>query len=150
MDSGLDLPLLVYNRLVGRPLPPLTTYRKGVRAWYPIEDYRAFRRIRRQGQLSLRQWLNELAHRKTLPYFRWSDTVADAGRSGTALPAGHRRPLTPLAAFAAAQTRKFLTGSPNKFLTGSPNAETHAVADSLNERHATSGSVAARSLCQSV
>jgi predicted ATP-grasp superfamily ATP-dependent carboligase len=71
--SGLDLPLLVYNRLVGRPLPPLTAYRKGVRLWYPIEDYRAFRQLRRQGQLSLRQWLASLAHRKTLPYFRWSD-----------------------------------------------------------------------------
>lgn len=73
MASGLDLPLLVYNRLIGRPLPSLTTYRKGVRLWYPFEDYRAFRQLRRQGQLSWGQWLSDLAHRKTLPYFRWSD-----------------------------------------------------------------------------
>lgn len=73
MASGLDLPLLVYNRLVGRHLPSLTSYRRGVRLWYPLEDYRAFRQLRRQGQLSWRQWLGGLAHRKTLPYFRWSD-----------------------------------------------------------------------------
>lgn len=83
MASGLDLPSLVYNRLVGRPLPPLTSYRTGVRLWYPIEDYRAFRQLRRQGQLSLSQWLAGLSHRKTLPYFRWSDpwpTLVAEGR----------------------------------------------------------------------
>jgi predicted ATP-grasp superfamily ATP-dependent carboligase len=83
MASGLDLPLLVYNRLVGRPLPPLATYRKGVRLWYPVEDFRACVQLRRQGQLSLGQWLAGLAHRKTLPYFRWSDpwpTLVAEGR----------------------------------------------------------------------
>ncbi len=97
MASGLDLPLLVYNRLVGRPLPPLTSYRKGVRLWYPIEDYRAFRQLRRQGQLSLLQWFVDLAHRKTLPYFRWSDPwptlVAEGRRLRQALGRRLRRLL---------------------------------------------------------
>lgn len=73
MESGLNLPLWVYNRIVGRPLPPLTSYRKDVRLWYPMEDFQAFRQLRRQGQLSLGQWLASVAHRKKLPYFRWWD-----------------------------------------------------------------------------
>jgi len=83
MASGLDLPLFVYNRLVGRPLPSMATYQHGMRLWYPIEDYHAFRQLHRQGQLSLRQWLADVAHWKRLPYFRWSDpwpTLVAEGR----------------------------------------------------------------------
>lgn len=85
MASGLDLPLLVYNRLVGRTPPPLETYRKGVRLWYPLEDYRAFRQLRRQGQLSLWQWLGSLAHRKRLPYLQWSDPLPSLRAEGRRL-----------------------------------------------------------------
>lgn len=72
-DCGLDLALLVYNRLTGRPLPPLDAVRKGVRLWYPWEDFKAFRELRRSGELTLTSWLLSLCHRQTLPYFRWSD-----------------------------------------------------------------------------
>lgn len=72
-DCGLDLALLVYNRLTGRDLPPLSGFRTGVRLWYPCEDFKAFRQLRRSGDLTVMRWLLSLCHRQTLPFFRWSD-----------------------------------------------------------------------------
>ena len=46
--AGLDLPLFVYNRLTGRPLPPVDGYRPGMTMWYPMRDLRAFAAYRRQ------------------------------------------------------------------------------------------------------
>jgi D-aspartate ligase len=72
-DCGLDLPLLVYNRLTGRDLPPLNGFRTGMRLWYPLEDFKAYRQLRQTGELTLAGWLLSLCHRQTLPFFRWSD-----------------------------------------------------------------------------
>lgn len=72
-DCGLDLASLVYNRLTNRPLPSLSRFRTGRRLWYPLEDFRAFRELRRAGDLALIPWLVSLCHRQTLPYFRWTD-----------------------------------------------------------------------------
>jgi predicted ATP-grasp superfamily ATP-dependent carboligase len=73
--SGYDLGLFVYNRIVGRPQPPLGAFQLGKRLWYPVEDYRAFRQLRREGELTWLRWLASLAHRKVLPYFRWDDPL---------------------------------------------------------------------------
>jgi len=64
---GLDLPLFVYNRLVGRPLPPMQTLRYGVRLWHPVQDTRAFLVQRRRGEMTARRWLRTLAHRQHFP-----------------------------------------------------------------------------------
>jgi predicted ATP-grasp superfamily ATP-dependent carboligase len=73
--SGFDLPLFVYNRLVGRPQRPLVTYRTGMRLWYPLQDFLAYRELRRRGELRLLGWLGSLCRRKMLPYFEWSDPL---------------------------------------------------------------------------
>jgi D-aspartate ligase len=75
MSAGLDLPLFVYNRLVGRPTPPMDRYRVGLRLWYPRQDWGAFRELRRRGELSLWGWLRSVLHRQTFAYFRWSDPL---------------------------------------------------------------------------
>ncbi len=74
-ESGYDLPLFVYNRLTGRPLPSFGKYRTGMRLWHPVKDYYAFREMNRQGSLSFRQWLLSIMHPMVLPYFRWDDPV---------------------------------------------------------------------------
>ncbi len=73
VDCGLDLPWFVYSRLVGRAPPPMNHYRSGVRLWYPVEDFKAFRQLRRQGELTLWRWVVSVLHRQTLPYFRLRD-----------------------------------------------------------------------------
>jgi predicted ATP-grasp superfamily ATP-dependent carboligase len=78
--SGFDLAALVYNRLVGRPQPPLATYVRGMRLWDPVRDFQGFLELKRQGQLTARQWIASILHRQTLAYFRWSDPLPSVVR----------------------------------------------------------------------
>ena len=71
--SGIDLPLFVYNRLTGGPLPPTEHYRKGVRLVRPLEDFAAFRQYNRRGELSTANWLGSFLHPWHTAYFRWRD-----------------------------------------------------------------------------
>ena len=73
--SGYDLAWYVYCRLTGRPEPRFGRFVRGRRLWYPRQDLRAFRELRRRGELSLPQWLWSLRHRKMLPFFRWDDPL---------------------------------------------------------------------------
>jgi D-aspartate ligase len=73
--SPTNLPLLTYNRLLGRPLPSPGPYRAGKRLWNPVEDTRAARSYRRQGELSWAQWLRSLLHLQQFHAFRWDDPL---------------------------------------------------------------------------
>lgn len=70
---GIDLSLLVYNRLTDRPLPTVGEYRRGVRFLVLREDFYAFREARGRGELSWTRWLRSLLHWQHFLYFRWSD-----------------------------------------------------------------------------
>lgn len=73
--SGLDLPLFVYNRIVGRPAIAPATYPAGLRLWKPIADFRAYRQLRQRGELSTQAWIRSLLHPWILPVFRWNDPL---------------------------------------------------------------------------
>jgi len=76
-ESGFDLALFVYNRLVGRNQPTLKgkRYKEGLRLWYPVEDFQSFKELRRRGELSFIGWLKSIMHPQVLPYFRWYDPM---------------------------------------------------------------------------
>ena len=78
--SGYDLALFVYDRLVGNPGPQLKgrKYDLGLRYWFPGADLRAFLALRSDGRMSIPGWLQSIAHRQVLPYFRWDDPVPSA------------------------------------------------------------------------
>ncbi len=73
--AGVDLPLLAYNRLIGRPTVPVDDYRDDVRLWEPVNDTRAFLVYRRRGELTLPGWLRSIAHRQHFPVARLSDPL---------------------------------------------------------------------------
>jgi predicted ATP-grasp superfamily ATP-dependent carboligase len=58
--AGIDLALLSYNRLLGRPAPPVDRYREDLRLWNPIRDTLAFLEYRRHGELSFGRWVGSL------------------------------------------------------------------------------------------
>ncbi len=94
---GLDLPLFVYNRLVGQPLPRMETRRFGVRFWHPLQDAHTFMIARRRGALNLRAWLRSLAHRQHFPVADIRDPMPTVGYHGQllarrAIEAVSRRP----------------------------------------------------------
>jgi predicted ATP-grasp superfamily ATP-dependent carboligase len=71
--AGIDLPLLTYERLVGRRVKRVDVYREGARLWHPVDDARAFLAYRRRGSLSFSGWLRSLIHPLHVPVFRWDD-----------------------------------------------------------------------------
>jgi predicted ATP-grasp superfamily ATP-dependent carboligase len=97
--AGIDLPLLVYDSITGRPLPerPVRPARTGNRVLHTQEDVRAMLAYRRAGELTLRRWLRSLMHRQRFALFRWSDPlpslVANARWLGGALRNRSRRLL---------------------------------------------------------
>ena len=74
-SSGIDLPLLVYNKAVGRPPPPLPSPKYGRRVWHPLPDYRAMRSYRRLGQLTRGAWIRSLLHPQRFTVFSWRDPM---------------------------------------------------------------------------
>lgn len=76
-ESGFDLAVFVYNRLVGRIQPALKgkSYKEGLRLWIPEQDFQSFRELRRRGELRFIEWLKSIMHPQVLPYFRWFDPM---------------------------------------------------------------------------
>ncbi|HWM54248.1 MAG TPA: hypothetical protein VNO20_02515 [Solirubrobacterales bacterium] len=93
--AGIDLPLFAYNRLVGRPTPPVDSYRDDVRLWEPINDTRAFLVYRRRGELTLPAWLRSIAHRQHFPVARLSDPLPAIVRHAEKLKRARSRDSAP-------------------------------------------------------
>jgi D-aspartate ligase len=88
---GLDVPLFVYNRVLGRPLPLMETRRYSVHFWHPLQDVRTFATARRQGALTLRGWLRSLAHRQHFPVADLRDPMPTVGYHAGLVAASARR-----------------------------------------------------------
>lgn len=73
--SGLNLPLFVYNRLIGRTPAAPSEYRIGVRLWKPVGDFLAYRQLSRMGSLTFKAWGSSILHRHIFPVFRWNDPL---------------------------------------------------------------------------
>jgi D-aspartate ligase len=71
--AGIDLGLFTYDRILGRPGPPVASFREGVRMWNVIEDTRSFLASRRSGELSFARWVGSLLHPQHFPIFSWDD-----------------------------------------------------------------------------
>lgn len=78
--SGVNLPVFLYNHLVGLPLPSINGYRRDVYAVLPLTDVLAFRDLRRRGEMTLGVWIRSLMHKQHFLYFRWSDPMPLASR----------------------------------------------------------------------
>jgi D-aspartate ligase len=73
--AGIDLALFSYNRLLGRPTPPVDSYREGERLWDPVRDAGAFLAYRRNGDVSLAAWVASLLHRQHFAVARVDDPL---------------------------------------------------------------------------
>jgi predicted ATP-grasp superfamily ATP-dependent carboligase len=72
---GLDTASLIYNDLVGLPLPENLSYKQGVRLWYPLRDFHAFLELRALNELSFGEWMKSVWHWQALPYFHPTDPM---------------------------------------------------------------------------
>lgn len=71
--SGVNLALITYNRITGRPQPPVLDYEKSLSLCRPIEDALAAWELRKRGKLRFSDWLAELRRADLMPFFEWRD-----------------------------------------------------------------------------
>ena len=71
--AGIDLASLVYNRLADLPLPDLSEFQDGITMWDPFRDFKAFRELKRLGELSWAGWIRSIARRHYFPAADLSD-----------------------------------------------------------------------------
>lgn len=72
--AGADLDIIAYAHLTDQPVPKFVKYREGLRYWYPMRDYQAFRALHRQGRLSMMSWFMDVLRGPSVnPYFAWDD-----------------------------------------------------------------------------
>ncbi len=74
-ESGFDLGMFVYNRIVGRPQQPIEHYKTGLRLWYPVEDFQSFLELRQTSGMSLAEWVSSVSYPQVFPFFRWHDPL---------------------------------------------------------------------------
>jgi len=91
--AGLDLAQHVYHRALGEPHELPTEYRTGVRLLYPSHDVRAFRDLRRAGQITAGRWVRSLVHRQVFPFLRLDDPLPAFARGAMRAANGVRRAL---------------------------------------------------------
>jgi len=71
--AGVDLPLLAYNRLTGRVLPPRESPREGLAMWMDFRDLRALRAYRRAGEMTVEGWARSLLRPQVPALFALDD-----------------------------------------------------------------------------
>ena len=71
--AGIDLGSLVYNRIVGLPLPPLDHFKAGLTLWDPLRDLKALGELRTRGEITFFQWARSVMRLQQFPSFAWSD-----------------------------------------------------------------------------
>lgn len=73
LASGIDFGYLAYARLAGIAPPLPGTFRENMGMWFPVEDIRALRDYREDGELTTAAWLRSLLHRQSFALFDWRD-----------------------------------------------------------------------------
>jgi D-aspartate ligase len=73
--SGINLALIAYNRITGRPQPPVLNYKQPLVLWRPLEDVLAVWELRKRGELSASEWLRQLLRTDKFPFFEWRDPM---------------------------------------------------------------------------
>jgi len=71
----INIPLINYMDLIGKPYSSPTTYTTNVYWCLGGNDLRAFLRYRASGEWTFRLWLGSLFHRKVYQYFNWYDPL---------------------------------------------------------------------------
>ncbi len=78
--AGLDLASFVYNRLTGLATPPMDHFQDNLTMWDPVRDFRAYRELRKSGEISFNSWLRSILRDHTFPCFQWDDLIPAVAR----------------------------------------------------------------------
>jgi predicted ATP-grasp superfamily ATP-dependent carboligase len=71
--SGVDIPYIAYRDAIGQPLPPVFTWKQGVKWIRLIQDIDAARILHRTGRLSMGKWWRSIRGKRVHAVFAWDD-----------------------------------------------------------------------------
>lgn len=95
LACGLDVPLYAYRRLCGDAPAQPAQQRSRLRLWHPLPDFRAFRILREEGELTLGGWLRSILHRQRFTVFAaadpWPSIVVNSRTAARVARKGMRR-----------------------------------------------------------
>lgn len=72
-QSGVDIGQIIYRRLTNQPCQGTKTYRQFLYYWYFDDDFDAYRDLRREGEITFREWASIWFKPKVFPYWSLSD-----------------------------------------------------------------------------
>jgi len=72
---GMDIARIIYNHLVGLPVPKIERYKDNLTLWFPYRDYMAYKQLKEQNEITLGEWIKSLARKQVLPHFKLSDPM---------------------------------------------------------------------------
>ncbi len=75
VQSGLDIALIIYNKIAGSPVPIPKSYKNNIRFWFPQEDFKSFLELKRKGEITFVSWIRGLLYKQVFPFFQWSDPL---------------------------------------------------------------------------
>jgi len=75
IKSGFDIALFIYNRLVGRRLPPYENYNKDTTLIRPVRDFLSFWDGHRKNKSTWRSYFKSIAKIHSYEVFSWKDPL---------------------------------------------------------------------------
>ena len=73
--GGLDAAWIIYNYLIGLPIPAPGPYKKGLTLWFPFRDYNAYKELRALDEITPRQWFKSVFRKHVDPVCGISDPI---------------------------------------------------------------------------
>lgn len=72
---GVDLTYLYYLSVTGQKPSPITNQKEGIKWVYLVRDFLSFRQKFRDGEMTIREWLNSFSGKKVEALFVWDDPL---------------------------------------------------------------------------
>ncbi|WP_432353150.1 carbamoyl-phosphate synthase [Sporosarcina sp. A2] len=72
---GVDVAYLYYLSLTDQQPTPVTSQREGVKWVYLVRDYMSFLQKRKEGKMTIAQWIKSLSGKKVEALFTWNDPL---------------------------------------------------------------------------
>ena len=73
--SCMDLAILAYDMFLFNDPATTEIYTQGLYWWVPVNDFRAFVELQKQGNITFGEWISGILKPYVLPAFRWDDPL---------------------------------------------------------------------------
>ena len=75
VKAGMEICYMIYRQLTGQTVERVEHYREDATLWFPVNDFKAFCRLRSRGDITFNEWMKDVARKNELLYPSLSDPV---------------------------------------------------------------------------